>query len=109
MPDGQDQENKVPFVLPRVLAWEVTRQCPLKCQHCRAGAANIRYADELSTDEGRRVIDALPPLMVIWTGGEPMLRPAILDLVKTRLTCAQAGTVKDLNGVERVVFGKIDN
>ena len=82
MPDGQDRENKVPFVLPRVLAWEVTRQCPLKCRHCRAGAANVRYADELSTDECRRVIDALPPLMVIWTGGEPMLRPDILDLVR---------------------------
>ena len=82
MPDGQDRENKVPFAIPRVLAWEVTRQCPLKCRHCRAGAANVRYADELSTDECRHVIDALPPLMVIWTGGEPMLRPDILDLVR---------------------------
>lgn len=30
--------------------------------------------------------------------------PAVLDLFKKRLPCAQAGTVKDLNGVERVVF-----
>lgn len=33
--------------------------------------------------------------------------PAVLALIKTHLTCATAGTIRDLNGVERVVFGKI--
>ena len=84
-----------PFQPPRVLAWEVTRRCPLACKHCRAGAANIRYEHALTTDECRRVIDSLarttdyeprttnhePRTMIIWTGGEPMLRPDILDLV----------------------------
>jgi len=84
-----------PFQPPRVLAWEVTRRCPLACRHCRAGAANVRYEHELTTDECRRVIDSLarttnheprttnhePRTMIIWTGGEPMLRPDILDLV----------------------------
>jgi release factor glutamine methyltransferase len=32
----------------------------------------------------------------------------VLELVKAHLPCAQAGTVKDLNGVERVVFGKME-
>ena len=32
----------------------------------------------------------------------------VLELVKARLPGAQAGTVKDLNGVERVVFGKME-
>jgi release factor glutamine methyltransferase len=32
--------------------------------------------------------------------------PEVLALVKTHLDCATAGTIKDLNGVERVVFGK---
>ena len=35
--------------------------------------------------------------------------PAVLALIKTHLACANAGTVRDLNGIERVVFGKIDN
>ena len=33
--------------------------------------------------------------------------PAVLELLKSRVPCAQAGTVKDLTGVERVVYGKI--
>lgn len=33
----------------------------------------------------------------------------VLDLVKAHLPCAQAGTVRDLNGIERVVFGVIEN
>lgn len=73
----------VQFQMPRVVAWEVTRRCPLKCRHCRAGAADVPYARELSTAECRRVLDSLGPRppMVIWTGGEPMLRPDILELV----------------------------
>ena len=31
----------------------------------------------------------------------------VLDLVKAHLPCAEAGTVRDLNGIERVVFGKM--
>ena len=79
-------ENSTPkFMLPRVLAWEVTRRCPLRCRHCRAGAADVPYERELSTAECRTVIDSLaagkPAPMIIWTGGEPMLRPDILELV----------------------------
>ena len=77
--------NQVEFKMPRVLAWEVTRRCPLKCRHCRAAAADIPYARELSTEECLAVIDSLstatPPPMIIWTGGEPMLREDIIKLV----------------------------
>ena len=90
--------EKIPFRMPRVIAWEVTRRCPLKCRHCRAGAADVPYSNELSTDECLRVLDSLsqapdptipqshnqtipPSPMIIWTGGEPMLRPDILQLV----------------------------
>lgn len=74
------------FALPRVLAWEVTRRCPMKCRHCRAAASDMPYEGELTTDECLRVIDSIssinPPPLVIWTGGEPMTRPDLAELVR---------------------------
>ena len=78
--------TRTQFAFPKVLAWEITRLCPLKCRHCRAGASlDASNATELTTDECRLVIDSLVrggrPPMVIWTGGEPMLRSDICELV----------------------------
>jgi len=69
--------------LPRLIAWEVTRSCPMACRHCRAAARNRPYEGELSTAEGRRLlanIAALARPTIILTGGEPMLRADIYDL-----------------------------
>ena len=74
------------FAFPRVLAWELTRRCPLRCRHCRASAADCVHEGELSTGECKRVIDSLAaggsPPMVIWTGGEPMMREDLAELVR---------------------------
>ncbi len=70
---------------PRVVAWEITRRCPLACRHCRAGAKDCAYEGELSTDECLRVLDSLATFcrpMIIWTGGEPMYRTDIIELVR---------------------------
>ena len=79
------ENSAAKFLPPRVLAWEVTRRCPLRCRHCRAGAADVPYERELDTSECLRVVDSLatlrPAPMIIWPGGEPMLRPDILELV----------------------------
>lgn len=32
----------------------------------------------------------------------------VLELVRAKLPCTQAGTIRDLNGIERVVFGKME-
>ena len=76
------------FAFPRVLAWEVTRRCPMNCRHCRAGAADQTFGGELTTDECMRIIDSLShgrsnsPTIIIWTGGEPMTRADLPDLVR---------------------------
>ncbi|HZE21144.1 MAG TPA: radical SAM protein, partial [Desulfobaccales bacterium] len=67
----------------RLLAWEVTRRCNLACLHCRAAAGSGPYPDELTTDEGLTLLDDLAsigPVVVILTGGEPLLREDIYDL-----------------------------
>jgi radical SAM protein with 4Fe4S-binding SPASM domain len=69
--------------LPRMIAWEVTRACPLACRHCRAAAMAKAPPGELTTDEGRRLLDNIASFSrptIILTGGEPMLRDDIYDL-----------------------------
>jgi radical SAM protein len=54
------------------------------CAHCRACATTRRDPEELSTEEGKRVLDAVAamgaPLMVL-TGGDPAKRPDLVELV----------------------------
>jgi radical SAM protein len=66
--------------------WELTRACDLACRHCRAEAQRQRAADELTTSECIDVLHDLvvdtPPPHVIFTGGDPLKRPDLLDLVR---------------------------
>lgn len=65
-------------------AWEVTAACNLRCIHCHA-ASNIPAKDELTTDEAKRFIDDLAEVdefrMLVYTGGEPLVRPDLLELL----------------------------
>lgn len=70
---------------PRIVAWEITRRCALKCRHCRGAARDCDYADEFSTDECFKTIDALAEFskpMIILTGGEPLMRADIFDVAR---------------------------
>jgi radical SAM protein len=72
---------------PFIVIWEVTRACALACLHCRAEAVPHRHPDELTTDEGRRLIDSVAsfgprkPLFVL-TGGDPLRRRDVAELVR---------------------------
>ncbi len=69
---------------PRVLFWEATSACNLRCRHCRrvtGGAASI--GGELTTDEAKSWIEGVAawcrPLLVL-SGGEPLMRADIVEL-----------------------------
>ena len=71
---------------PQVVAWEITRRCPLACRHCRAGARDTAYEGELSTAECLRVVDSLithgsQPLLIL-TGGEPLSRADVWTIAQ---------------------------
>jgi heme b synthase len=109
--------EKIPSL--RLLAWEVTRRCNLACLHCRAAAGSGPYPGELTTAEGIKLLDDLATLgqiVVILTGGEPLLRDDIFDLAAhgagrghrmvmavngTLLTPAIAARLKDA-GIQRL-------
>jgi AdoMet-dependent heme synthase len=73
--------NEIPFIV----IWEATQACDLACLHCRACAQPLRSPLELSTEEGRDLIDQVAemaaPLFVL-TGGDPLKRPDIYSLVE---------------------------
>ncbi len=69
----------------RLVAWEMTRSCNLACVHCRAGACAEPDPDDLTTEEGRSLIDGIARVgkpILIMTGGEPLMRPDLFDLAR---------------------------
>jgi len=70
---------------PFILFWETTQACDLACRHCRASAQPTRHGDELSTGEGRALLDeakAMGTPLVVLTGGDPAKRPDLVELVR---------------------------
>lgn len=96
-PSPAPASPSVPALPIRVLAWELTRRCPMACKHCRGAARDEAYAGELTDAECRRVLDTLAaaypagqaghghgggkPLLIL-TGGEPMCRDGLEGLVR---------------------------
>lgn len=69
---------------PFIAIWEVTQACDLACVHCRASAQPDRNPLELSTDEGKKLIDQIAALKVpvfVLTGGDPIKRPDLFELI----------------------------
>jgi 12,18-didecarboxysiroheme deacetylase len=74
----QFSEDKRPVVV-----WNITRACNLKCVHCYAHATQGATSDELSTAEGRRMIDDLAEFgapVLLFSGGEPLVRKDLPEL-----------------------------
>jgi radical SAM protein with 4Fe4S-binding SPASM domain len=71
---------------PFVLIWEVTQACELTCDHCRADAQPSRHPGELTTAEGKQLLDQAARFderqLVVLSGGDPMKRPDLVELVE---------------------------
>uniref|UniRef100_UPI0026334187 radical SAM protein n=1 Tax=Thermococcus sp. TaxID=35749 RepID=UPI0026334187 len=72
---------------PVLVFWETTKACQLKCKHCRAEAILQALPGELSTEEGKALIDSLtdfgrPYPILILTGGDPLMRKDIFELIE---------------------------
>lgn len=68
-----------------VVVWNVTRRCNLKCVHCYAQADDRDFPDELSTEEGKKLIDDLAEFgspVLLFSGGEPLVRKDLPELAE---------------------------
>ncbi|MCC6026188.1 MAG: 12,18-didecarboxysiroheme deacetylase [Caldimicrobium sp.] len=75
----QFSEDKKPVVV-----WNVTKACNLRCIHCYASADNRPSENELTTEEGFRLLEDLAQFgcpVVLFSGGEPLVRSDIFDLI----------------------------
>ncbi len=83
-PAAQAYQERTGIKAPRIIAWEITRSCNLSCAHCRAAAEFGHYPGELSLEQIKSVIDDVVtisnPIFIV-TGGEPLMRPDIWDIV----------------------------
>ncbi|MBW1727065.1 MAG: 12,18-didecarboxysiroheme deacetylase [Deltaproteobacteria bacterium] len=66
-----------------VIVWNITRRCNLKCVHCYAHAKNISLDSELSTQQGKNLLDDLAAFgvpVILFSGGEPLTRKDLPEL-----------------------------
>ncbi|TKX79104.1 TIGR04053 family radical SAM/SPASM domain-containing protein [Halorubrum sp. SD626R] len=87
---------------PLVLVWEVTQACGLACRHCRANARPERHPDELTTAEGKRLLEDAAEFgdnqLIVLSGGDPLVRDDLIELAAHgddlghRMTITPSGT-----------------
>ncbi len=66
-----------------VVVWNVTQRCNLHCAHCYSDSRDRRYPDELTTEQGLRLLGDLAEFgvpTVLFSGGEPLVRPDLFEL-----------------------------
>lgn len=104
---------------PRLIFWEVTKGCNLRCIHCRATATELMSPRDLPTSKALDIISEIAdfsnPILVL-SGGEPLYRHDIFQLAEyatsrgLRAALATNGTLvtKDIaekiknSGIKRV-------
>ena len=104
---------------PRLIFWEVTKGCNLRCIHCRATATELMSPRDLPTSKALDIISQIAdfsnPILVL-SGGEPLYRHDIFQLAEyatsrgLRAALATNGTLvtKDIadkiknSGIKRV-------
>ncbi|MCX9014995.1 MAG: 12,18-didecarboxysiroheme deacetylase [Candidatus Methanoperedens sp.] len=66
-----------------VVVWNMGRRCNLRCVHCYAQSRDIEYKDELTTEQGKALIDDLAQFgapVILFSGGEPIMRKDLPEL-----------------------------
>ena len=66
-----------------IVSWNVTNACNMYCAHCYRDAG-CKAEEELSTAEAKKLLTEIARAgfkIMIFSGGEPLMRPDILELV----------------------------
>ncbi|MFH1071340.1 MAG: radical SAM protein, partial [Candidatus Glassbacteria bacterium] len=94
-----------------VTVWNITRRCNLHCVHCYTDSENVRYKGEMTTAEGKVLLDDLAEFKVpavLFSGGEPLVRKDVFELVRyavdksLRPTLSTNGTLIDARNAKKI-------
>lgn len=69
----------------RLVSWNITLRCPLRCHHCYSDSGDQEALDPLSTKEAFDLLDQIRETrnpVVILSGGEPMMRDDIYEIAR---------------------------
>ncbi len=75
---------------PRLIFWEVTKGCNLRCIHCRATATELSSNNDLPTTKALNIIKQVSQLalpIIVLSGGEPLFRQDIFELAGYARDC----------------------
>ena len=92
---------------------DVTNRCNLRCSYCFANAAASGYVYEPAFEEIEKMMDVLrsqkplPVLAVLFSGGEPTLRPDLVELVKKAREKGFTQVLIATNGIEIAKSSKL--
>ncbi len=67
----------------KIISWNTTNACNMYCAHCYRDAG-CRAEEELSTEEAKKLLREIAKAgfrIMIFSGGEPLTRPDIIELV----------------------------
>ena len=94
-----------------VVVWNVTKACNLNCIHCYSQSNTDTAPDELSTEQGRELLDDLSRFevpVVLFSGGEPFLRKDLFELASyarekgMRVVISTNGTMIDAEAAKEL-------
>jgi MoaA/NifB/PqqE/SkfB family radical SAM enzyme len=83
---------------PMVVSYEVTLSCNCNCRHCDLGGF-IKDEKQIKPEEYRDLTQRLKPLAAQISGGEPLLRKDITDIVKAIKQAGVQYAILVTNGV----------
>jgi AdoMet-dependent heme synthase len=111
-----DTAKQPPQPKPRLIFWEVTKGCNLRCIHCRATATELSSPTDLPTPRALEIVEQIAayanPILVL-SGGEPLYRPDIFQLARygtdkgLRVALATNGTMVTKEVARKIVHSGV--
>lgn len=80
------RDNEIKVHELSYLFWECTTRCNFRCRHCGSDCGMAAPEKDMPLEDFLKAVDTIPPeerpahFCVVLTGGEPLLRPDILEI-----------------------------